>query len=349
MMADDRQWTVARGQRQKIAWGDALLNLWNDKRLRLTLTPLGLQYLAALALVGFFAVNSGNNLLYLVFSLMLGFFLVSGWVSRHAIQGLKLVAIEEGNIFARVKGGIRLRFLDAHPRRIRALEVHLELEQARVEPGFYGGGQGDEAAILMVVHARPEFRGGCRIRHLELRTRFPFGFLEKAWRFPVAKELLVLPHPRSTALRGESKGETPYFVPKPGFSSPEGARPFRTGDPLNQVHWKRTAQRGVPWIRTFEGEQPTGLHLLLDLRSWAPGPLFEKELERLSGAILQARLQKHEVFLGVYSIEGIREHSGPTACWRALAQTKAQGGLTAGVLKESNDSAAFAARGMTIP
>lgn len=327
----------------------APLNLWNDKRLRLTLTRLGLQYLAALSLIGFFAVNSGNNLLYLVFSLMLGFFLVSGWVSRRAIQGLKLLAIEEGNIFARVKGGIRVKLLDAHPRRIRGLEVHLDLEQARVEPGFYGGGQGDEEAILMVLHARPEHRGWRRVRHLELRTRYPFGFLEKALRFPVEKELLVLPHPRSTAMRGESEGETQHFIPKPGFSSPEGARPFRTGDPLSQVHWKRTAQRGVPWSRTFEGEQPTGLRLHLDLRIWPLGPAFEKELERLSGAILQARLQKQEVSLGVHSIEGIREHSGPTECWRALAVTHAQGGLPVNDLKDSNDSAAFATQEMAIP
>lgn len=325
------------------------MNLWNDKHLRLTLTRLGLQYLAALSLTGFFAMNSGNNLLYLVFSLMLGLLLVSGWVSRRAIQGLKLLAIEEGNIFARVKGGIRVRLLDAHPRRSRGLEMHLEVERTRVEPGFYGGGQGGQAAVLVVLHARPELRGWNKVRYLEMRTRFPFGFLEKAWRFPLEKELLVLPHPRSTALRGESKGETHHFVPKPGVSSPEGARPFREGDPLSQVHWKRTAQRGVPWIRTFEGEQPTGLRLHLDLRLWAPGPAFERELERLSGAILQARLQKQEVFLGIQSTEGIQEHAGPTECWRALALAHAQDELPSGTATEANDSAAFAARGMAIP
>jgi uncharacterized protein (DUF58 family) len=322
--------------------------LWNDQRLRLTLTRLGIQYLAALSLLGFFAVNSGNNLLYLVFSLMLGLFLVSGWVSRRAIQGLKLLAIEEGNIFARVKGGIRVRLLDAHPRRIRALEIHLDLEQTRVEPSFYAGGQRDAEAVLIVLHARPDFRGWSRIRQLELCTRYPFGFLEKAWRFPVEKAVLVLPHPRSATLRGEGQDETQHSIPKPGCTSPEGARPFRIGDSLSQVHWKRTAQRGIPWVRTFDGERPTGLHLHLDLRLWAPGTAFEKELERLSGAILQARLQKEEVFLAIHSSEGLLERSGPTECWRALAVTHAQRELQADHLKDSNDSAAFAARGMAI-
>src|ERR1035438_4236050 len=54
------------------------MRLWNDRRLRLSLTGLGAQYLLALLGVGVFSVNTGNNLLYLVFALMLGLFLVSG-------------------------------------------------------------------------------------------------------------------------------------------------------------------------------------------------------------------------------------------------------------------------------
>jgi uncharacterized protein (DUF58 family) len=301
------------------------LNLWNDRRLRLTLTRLGMQYLAALSLMGFFAVNSGNNLLYLVFSLMLGLFLVSGWVSRRAIQGLTLEGVEEGNLFARVKGGIRVRFKDRYPKRIRGLEVHLDVKNARVEPGFYGGGLGSEEAVLVVLSVRSEPRGWHNVRHLEMRTRFPFGFLEKAWRFPMEKALLVLPHPRSATRREDDQGEAVHVLPGLGLSSPDGARPFRTGDPTSRVHWKRTAQRGIPWIRTFEGERPSGLHLHLDARAWAPGSAFEMELELLSGAILQARLQKQDVFLSLHTLEGAREYSSPTDCWRALALAQAQG------------------------
>ncbi len=321
------------------------MNLWNDKRLRLTLTRLGMQYLGALMLMGFFAVNSGNNLLYLVFSLMLGLFLVSGWVSRRAIQGFRLQSIDEGNIFARVKGGIRVRFQDSHPRRVRGLEVHLDVERTRVEPSFHGGGQDRDPSVLVVLHARPDMRGWCKVRHLELRTRFPFGFLEKAWRFPVEKEVLVLPHPRATPPKHPADGTSERFKSILGNASPEGARPYRVGDSPGRVHWKRTAQRGVPWTRTFEGEEPLGLRLRLDVRRWAPGPEFEKELELLSGAILQARLQKREVSLGIHSLEGYQGYSSPTECWRALAVVEAQGTSSEGM----DDSAAFPSPGMAIP
>jgi len=302
--------------------------LWNDKRLRLSLTRLGLEYLAAMLLAGLFAVTSGNNLLYLIFSLMLGLFLVSGWVSRGAIRDIDLHSIEEGNVFARVRGGVRIRFRDRAPRRVRALELHLEVERTRSEPGFYPGAQrlprkNDDDPIQVVVHIRPELRGWCQASTLEIRTRYPFGFLEKAWRFPVQRPLLVLPHPRSVTVRQDLKGEAVRAIPAIGVSSPEGARPFRTGDAPSRVHWKRTAQRGTPWVRTFEGEQPTGLRLHLDLRRWMPGPEFEKELELLSGAILQARLQKLEVFLEVTDVTGRHEFQGATACWRILAQSQA--------------------------
>jgi len=305
--------------------------LWNDRRLRLSLTRLGLEYLAAMILAGAFAINSGNNLLYLIFSLMLGLFLVSGWVSRDAIRGLHFHSIEEGNIFARVRGGVRIRLQDKAPERMRAVELHLDLDRGRTDPGFYPGGQNHERTgedpVQVVLHVRPELRGWCRVRSLEIRTRYPFGFLEKAWRFPLEKDLLVLPHPRSVAIRRDLKGEIVRAIPAPGLSSPEGARPFRTGDPPSRVHWKRTAQRGAPWVRTFEGEQPTGLRLHLDLRAWQPGAEFEHELELLSGAILQARIHKQEVFLEVSDLSGRHEFLGATPCWRILAQLQAGGNI----------------------
>lgn len=308
-----------------MAYPGFTMKLWNTQGLRLSITRLGLEYLAVLLLVGVCAVQTGNNLLYLVFSLMVGLFLVSGWTSRSALQDLELEAIEEGNIFARVRGAIRVRLQDRAPRRIRALEVRLETDQARVEPGFYGGGS-SQGEALVILQAQPERRGPCRLRSLELRTAYPFGFLEKTRRLPLEREILILPHPRAAIPPMGLRGESRRSLPKPGESAPEGARPFREGDPLSRVHWKRTAQRGTPWVRTFEDEAPASIRLWLDLRLWSAGSAFEKELEHLSGAILQARLQKREVSLELLSSAGMREFQGFTPCWRALALVEPQGG-----------------------
>ena len=68
-----------------------------------------------------------------------------------------------------------------------------------------------------------------------------------------------------------------------------------------------------------------GLHLRLDLTLWGPGHPFERELEQLSGAVLQARLQKRDISLEVQGLEGIREIRGYAPCWRALALAQAAG------------------------
>ena len=301
------------------------MHLWKDRHLRLNITRLGLEYLGAMVLVGLFAMNSGNNLLYLVFTFMLGLFLVSGWVSRAALQDLVLGSIEEGNIFARVRGGIRIRLRDRKPRRLRGLELRLEMEDGLAEPSFYGGGQVGGEAALVVVHARVERRGWCRLRALELKTAYPFGFIEKSWRFPLEQKVLVLPHPRTSSQALALAGEARRARSAPGDASPEGARPYRRGDAPSRVHWKRTAQRQTPWVRTFEGEEAHGLQLRLDQTRWTAGREFERELERLSGAILQTRLQKREVFLEIQSTEGLRDYAGHGGCWRALALAVPEG------------------------
>jgi len=306
------------------------MDMGKDRRLRLAVTRLGAEYLAAMLLLGTFAVSTGNNLLYLVFSLMLGLFLASGWVSRRAIQDLDLVAIEEGNLFARVQGGIKVRLRDRAPGRVRCLEVRLEAEGAQVAPGFHPGGRpGSDCQLALQVQA--ERRGPCRVARLELRTGYPFGFIEKAWSYPLELAWLVLPHPRVFEPAADRDGDQarPGPRPRPGAASPDGARPFKEGDPLSRVHWKRTAQRGAPWVRTFEDEPPAGLRLRLDLGAWAPGPAFERELEFLSGGVLRARLQRREVALWIQGPGGGASCEGYTACWRALALAEPGGALHA--------------------
>ena len=304
------------------------MDLWRDKRLRLSITRLGGEFLLAMLLMGAFAVNTGNNLLYLVFSLMLGLFLASGWVSRRAIQDLDLVRIEEGNLFARVRGGLRVRFRNRAPSRVRGVEIHLELEGARVEPGFLAGGDGAREGLAQ-LHVLPGRRGWGLIKSLEFRTGFPFGFLEKSWTFPLDQRVLIIPHPRSLPPRQAREGDRSRPRARPGSASPDGARPFRERDPLSRVHWKRTAQRGTPWVRTFEDEETSGVRLSVDLRAWQAGDAFERELEVLSGSVLQARLQRRMVFLEVTGTDGRLDWEGYAPCWQALAKLQA-GGLCIG-------------------
>ncbi|MGC4050049.1 MAG: hypothetical protein QM757_11750 [Paludibaculum sp.] len=63
---------------------------WLEARVRERVTSTGLVFLLALALTGFAAFASANNLLFLLLAAMLATLLVSSFVSRIGIAGLEL-------------------------------------------------------------------------------------------------------------------------------------------------------------------------------------------------------------------------------------------------------------------
>ncbi|MDR2697607.1 MAG: DUF58 domain-containing protein [Holophagales bacterium] len=297
--------------------------LWKGSRLTIRVTRLGDVYLGMTGMVGVMGVYTNNNLLHVVFGLMIGLLLVSGWVSRASLQAIEPVRIEDGSLFARLRGGLRLRLSDKAPSRIRGLEVRLKIPNCRVEPSFFPGGKGDGSPTV-VLQVRPEKRGPAQPKYIELRTSYPFGFLEKTKLFHLDTTLLIAPHPGGHENYDGDRGDFSEPDTKSGYSSPVGARPFVAGDSINRIHWKRTAQRGEPWVRVMEGDHPKGLLLELDLTEWKPGRNFERELERLSGAILQARLQKIDTVLTILGRHGRIEAAGHLAAWRALVRLEAE-------------------------
>jgi uncharacterized protein (DUF58 family) len=292
--------------------------LWKDRRLRLRITRLGMQYVAVMTVVGVLGVYTNNNLLHAVFGLMIGLLLVSGWISRAALLAIQPGHFAEGALFAQTKGGLCLHLSDSKPKRVRCLDIYLEISNCQAEHVFFPSakGKGEPRAVFRV---RPEKRGVATIKSINFSTSHPFGFLEKTKLFPVNAEVLVAPRPVGFENIIGGSGEFADPSPKSGYSGPVGARPFASGDPTSLVHWKRTAQRGEPWVRLMEGDQPKGVVLELDLASWAPGQEFEDEIERLSGSILQAKLLKTDVALIILGKHGRRDAHGHRAAWKALA------------------------------
>jgi uncharacterized protein (DUF58 family) len=292
-------------------------------RSRARVTRFGAAYAAAAAAVGLLGAYTGDNLLFAVLGLMVGLLVVSGLVGRASLLGVVPVGVEAGALFARLRGGVRLRLSDGAPRRARGLELRLDIEGCAAAPAFYRGG-GGKASPAVPIRVVPERRGRLKIIGVEFRGSHPFGLIERSLRFPLDARLAAAPHPAG-AREPDYGGGDDYREPTPasGYSSPVGARPFRPGDPLGGVHWKRTAQRGEPVSRLMEGDEARGLALELDLREWEPGRAFEDELEALSGALLQARLRGRDAALALHGPDGRTDAVGHVAAGRALAGARA--------------------------
>src|SRR5438067_6684042 len=159
---------------------------------RLTFTRVGRWYTGLTIGIGLAAINTGNNLLFLVLGLLLASIVVSGILSE---QSLKQVRIERRLPSGAAAGQPALIGLVARNLKKRAPSFSLELREKGGEiagRGFLvmlGAQQTAEVAYRFIPHRR----GLHRFDQLEVATRAPFGLFEKSRPLDAPAELVVFP------------------------------------------------------------------------------------------------------------------------------------------------------------
>ena len=148
-------------------------------RRKLTFTRLGRWYCGLTLGIGFAAINTGNNLLFLVLGLLLASIVVSGVLSENALRGVRLERRLPGSATA---GQPSLVGLVATNGKRRAPSFSLELRERGGDVEGHGyllllaAGESREVAYRFT----PSRRGRFSFRRLEVATRSPFGFFEKS-------------------------------------------------------------------------------------------------------------------------------------------------------------------------
>lgn len=277
--------------------------------------------------VGAAAINTGNNLLYLVLGLQLASIVISGMLSEAAISGLELRSLGGRDARAGEQAGwlVALR-----KKRGRVPSYTLTLTAAD------GPARGAMAGVLRLavgseeaVELRyvPERRGRFVARKLTISTRFPFGLFEKSRELEVEQELFVYPRRGAAPLPvGQPRPEEGARPSQRAGRGPEllQLRPWAPGDPLGAVHWRKSAQLGNWVAATREREQAPTVELKVDLRTRAdPTDLarLEQQLERAASGAEAALDQGLSVALqlGSARMEVPADSAGRRRLLRALA------------------------------
>ncbi len=218
---------------------------WTD-RWPAVVTREGKGFLWLTVGVAFAALNTGNNLLYLVLSFMLSLLLLSMLLAESGIRSLEVQRLRTGAAFAdepvviwyRVTG--RRRWLPVFAVEVRELNRGLSV----LRPAWIAkvGGHAEEAG----GQVRFIKRGPLQLRDFQVRTSFPFGLVEKRRWFRQEQELVVYPSPGEQDLRELAKldalGEQRA---NQGPRTELGElREYIPGDPIRAVHWLRSAAVG---------------------------------------------------------------------------------------------------------
>ena len=237
-------------------------------RRQFRITRQGWYYLALTLGVGFAALRTGNNLLFLVLGMMLGMVLLSGIMAELALRGLTLHREPPGRMYScrpflmKVSVKNEKKWLPSF-----SVEVEDILEGQLMDKRCYflkvPAGRRQTTSYR---HAFPR-RGKYRFLGFKVSTKFPFGLLRKSIIVKGRGETLVFPSPhkvpfppKATATLSGARARRRLQR----FGDPFGLREYRPGDDPRQIHHKASAHLNRLVVREFEDTTANRVVLYLD-------------------------------------------------------------------------------------
>lgn len=237
--------------------------------------------------LGVAAVNTGNNLLYLVFGISLALIVISGLLSESNLRGLRCSDLPVVRPTAGQPAAAALTVTSRRPRfPAFSIEAWPMVDGAETDPARFldvRPGASLEGACRLTFPRRGEFL----VRGMVLSTAFPFSFFRKSLILPASGRVLV--HPRVHRLRAEdlppaSEGEEEHRPVAGRGQEFFGVRDFRQGDNPRHLLHRRSAGRLDPVVREFEQAGSRAVWIAL-VNALPPG---EGGAERVERAIEKA-------------------------------------------------------------
>jgi uncharacterized protein (DUF58 family) len=311
----DRSASLSRRHRQPAVF--TRIRRWLRPPRRLRPTRAGWTFFALTFGVGFAALNTGNNLLYLVLALMLAFLVLSGVLSESALRGIRVERHLPAEWFAGRPARVALRIHNGQ-RRAAAFAVVVEDRVADAHLGDRASGRcvalriGPNASEVRSYAYAPERRGALSFRGFVVSTRFPFGLFSKSRVLDAHAEALVypavavVPTPPSDAAPAPC-GERPH--PRDGAGDvADGLRDRQDGDPARRIHWRASARARRLLVRRRAGDDDALLEVRLEIARG--GDAFERLVSRAASEALAGLESGRRVALSA-GAERIPPAAGP--------------------------------------
>jgi uncharacterized protein (DUF58 family) len=244
--------------------------------------------------VGLAALNTGNNLLYMIHALLLSFLVLSGVMSESALRGIRVRRVLPSELVAERSAQIALEIANQQPR-IPAFALVVEDFVASGRDQQVAAGRafalriGPRAREMRSYAFAPPQRGLLHFSGVRVATRFPFGLFSKAMRLELPQSALVYPALDPVALREGRAGDPrhPEQAGGTGGAAPEAAtlRPYAAGDAFRRIHWRASLRRDELMTREPEQDRRRDVTVRLATRGAAAGDVFERDVRRAASEV----------------------------------------------------------------
>ena len=239
----------------------------------LRITTAGAIYIGVTLLLGFAAVNTGNNLLFLIVAALLAFMAVSGVSGWQNIKGLRAAIEFPDEIYAGRETFVTVR-LDNRKRYIPSFLLDLTFPDSDPISFFMLPRNGSETDILRRTFPR---RGEQELAWAQVSSPFPVNFFVRRNGVPVSGRCVVFPRPLPCEMaetggdRRSGGGETSR---RRGYEGDLLRISDYTGaEPIKLIHWRLSARSDGLKVKELTG--PVQEPILIDPRL-LPGDTEER-------------------------------------------------------------------------
>lgn len=198
--------------------------------------------------VGVAAINTGNNLLYLLLGMLLALIIVSGVMSEVSLRNLTVTR----RLPSRAQAGrSHLVEIEVYNKKRKFPSYAIEVEDLRA------GQPTDKRCFFLKISPRsaqvaayrrkPHRRGRDRHTGFRVATRFPFGLFEKSLLYPLDGELIIYPAVDPVRLAHDAIGSNSGASDQVGRGTGDeimGLRPMRDGDDPRDIYWRKSTRPG---------------------------------------------------------------------------------------------------------
>ncbi|WP_426746116.1 DUF58 domain-containing protein [Myxococcus faecalis] len=263
----------------------------------LRVTRIGRTYLVVTFGVGLGALNTGNNLLYLLLGLLLSMVVVSGVLSERCIRDLSVRRVGTDAAFA----GEPFAFRWAVSRK-QGQAFALALAEAD-SPLTGAGGVGYlPSGVEHIVRAdlvAPR-RGPVRLTGVQVTTTWPLGLFAKTRVLSLDGLLLVYPKRGYACMDpGDAErgpvGDAGNPRRNDGSGDVTGLRELAEGEDARRIHWLKSASMGK--LLRVEREREERRTWMLPIEPGLEGEALERRCEEVAALAHRLLEEGHEVGL----------------------------------------------------
>jgi uncharacterized protein (DUF58 family) len=275
----------------------ARLRAWLRPPRTLKVTRIGRTYLVVTFGVGLGALNTGNNLLYLLLGLLLSMVVVSGVLSERCLRDLAVRRVGTDAAFAGEPFAFRWALL-----RRKGHGFALTLSEADSPLAGEGGVGYLPAGVEHVVRAdlAAPRRGPVPLTGVRVTTTWPLGLFAKTRVFPLEGLLLVYPR-RGYACQdpGDAErgpvGDSGNPRRNDGSGDVTGLRELAEGEDARRIHWRKSAAMGK--LLRVEREREERRTWMLSVEAGLEGDALERRCEEVAALAHRLLEEGHEVGL----------------------------------------------------